>query len=101
MAFDAWPDVSLAEARTKRDEANAILDDLRDPAVAKKLKKGQPLEASRQTFERVAREWFATAGKREVGRHAKIGNLERHLVSREICKERRSAAMTEWHNLAA
>ncbi|MBX3593563.1 hypothetical protein [Sphingomonas sp.] len=36
--------------------------------------------------------------------HANIGNhfnLERHLVSREIYKERRSAAIAEWQNLAA
>ncbi|MCW3835014.1 tyrosine-type recombinase/integrase [Sphingomonas canadensis] len=60
MAFGPWPKVSLADARLMRDEANAVLDDLRDPAVAKKLKKEEALEASRQTFERVAREWFAT-----------------------------------------
>ena len=39
MAFGAWPKVSLAEARLKRDEAVAMLEDMRDPAIAKKLKK--------------------------------------------------------------
>lgn len=57
MAFGSWPKVSLAEARLRREEATAILEDMRDPAIAKKLKKEAALEASRQTFERVAREW--------------------------------------------
>lgn len=36
--------------------------------------------------------------------HANIDyhfNLERHLVSRQIYKERRSAALAQWHNIAA
>lgn len=60
MAFGAWPKVSLAEARLKRDEAAALLDEMRDPAITKKLKKEDAIEASRQTFERLAREWFET-----------------------------------------
>lgn len=60
MAFGAWPKVSLSEARLRRDEAAALLDEMRDPATAKKLKKEEAIEASRQTFERVAREWFET-----------------------------------------
>jgi len=60
MAFGPWPKVSLADARLKRDEAAAVLEDMRDPAHIKKLKIDAALEASRQTFERVAREWFET-----------------------------------------
>lgn len=60
MAFGAWPKVSLSEARLKRDEAAALLDEMRDPAHVKKLRIDAALEASRQTFERVAREWFET-----------------------------------------
>ncbi len=69
MAFGAWPKVSLAEARLKRDEAAALLDEMRDPATAKKLKKEEALEASRQTFERVAREWFETNKVRSPPTH--------------------------------
>lgn len=60
MAFGAWPKVSLAAARAKRDDAQLLLDDLVDPAIAKKLKREERIEASRLTFELVAREWFDT-----------------------------------------
>lgn len=56
MAFGSWPKVSLAEARLKRDEAAAVLEEMRDPAHIKKLKIEAALEASRQTFERVVRD---------------------------------------------
>ena len=43
MAFGAYPSVSLADARAKRDEAQCALAEGHDPSVAKKLKiGGQP-----------------------------------------------------------
>lgn len=79
MAFGSWPKVSLAEARLRREEAAAILEGMRDPAVAKKLKKEVALEASRQTFERVAREWYDNAKGQWASVHASdvIRSLER------------------------
>lgn len=79
MAFGAWPKVSLAETRLKRDEAIALLENLRDPSIAKKLKKEDALEASQQTFERVAREWFDNARPQWASVHAAdvIRSLER------------------------
>lgn len=58
MAFGAYPMVNLADARLKRDEARNQLDEGRDPTVIKKLRIETNLEAARQTFERVAREWY-------------------------------------------
>lgn len=79
MAFGPWPKVSLAEARLKRDEAAAILEEMRDPAITKKLKKEEALEASRQTFERIAREWYDNAKGQWASVHASdvIRSLER------------------------
>lgn len=79
MAFGAWPMVSLADARGKRDEAAAILSEKRDPAIVKRLKIEAILEASRQTFERVAREWHANAKSQWAVVHAAdvIRSLER------------------------
>jgi len=70
MAFGAHPHVSLAEARAKRDEAYTILCDGRDPAIARKLRIEANIEASRQTFERVAREWHDNTQSQWAGRHA-------------------------------
>lgn len=79
MAFGAWPQVTLADARLKRDEAQTLLNEMRDPAIAKKLKVEEALEASRQTFERIAREWFATNRSRWAVVHQNdvIRSLER------------------------
>ena len=69
----------LADARAKRDEAFTILCDGRDPGVAKKLKIEVNLEASRQTFERIAREWHGSAKAQWATIHANdiIRSLER------------------------
>lgn len=79
MAFGAYPLVSLADARGKRDEAYTLLCEGRDPAVAKKMKIDANLEASRQTFERVAREWHGNAKAQWARVHAAdvIRSLER------------------------
>lgn len=61
MAFGAWPRVTLADARAKRDEASVHLAEGNDPTIIKKLKIEANLEAGRQTFERVAREWHENA----------------------------------------
>jgi integrase len=57
LSFGAYPLVSLVAAREKRDEARRLLADGTDPSVAKKLKIKANIEASRNTFEKVAREW--------------------------------------------
>jgi len=79
MAFGAYPLVSLADAREKRDEAYAMLCEGHDPNVAKRLKIEANLEAGRQTFERVAREWYENAKGQWATIHASdvIRSLER------------------------
>ena len=79
LAFGGYPLVSLADARTKRDEAYATLSEGHDPAVAKKLLIEANIEAGRQTFERVAREWFGIARTQWASIHAAdiIRSLER------------------------
>ena len=79
MAFGAYPLVSLADAREKRDEAYAMLCEGHDPNVAKRLKIEANLDAGRQTFERVAREWYGNAKAQWATIHASdvIRSLER------------------------
>lgn len=79
LAFGAYPLVSLADARTRRDEAYAILCEGHDPVVVKKLKKEATLEVYRQTFERVAREWYENCRAQWAMIHASdvIRSLER------------------------
>ncbi len=79
MAFGAYPLVALTDARIKRDEAFTLLCDGHDPAVARKLKIEENIEAGRQTFERVAREWHANVKAQWAKVHASdiMRNLER------------------------
>lgn len=57
LALGVFPEVSLSEARQKRDAARKTLDAGEDPSNVKREKKRQTIEKSEQTFERVACEW--------------------------------------------
>lgn len=79
MNFGIYPMVSILDARTKRDEAYAVLCEGHDPAVIKRLKIEANLEAGRQTFERVARQWHENAKSQWAAIHSAdiIRSLER------------------------
>lgn len=57
LAFGVYPEVSLAEARTRRDEARAVLRDGRDPSAERKAAKVAALSVG-ETFGTVAAEWL-------------------------------------------
>lgn len=57
LALGVFPEVSLSDARQKRDAARKLLDAGDDPSSAKREQKRQTVEKSEQTFERIAREW--------------------------------------------
>ncbi len=62
LALGVYPDVPLATARKRRDEARQLLADGRDPREAKRSEKD---ELTSPTFEKVAREWHSgTVGHR-------------------------------------
>jgi integrase len=64
LAFGVYPDVSLADAREKRDAAKKILAAGGDPSETKKAEKlAQKLNAE-NTFEAIAREWHQTKADR-------------------------------------
>ncbi|WP_141521692.1 tyrosine-type recombinase/integrase, partial [Novosphingobium sp. PC22D] len=81
--FTGDPLVSLADARAKRDDAFTILCEGHDPVVMKKLQKEANLEAGRQTFERVAREWYENSRAQWATVHASdvIRSLERDVFA--------------------
>ena len=59
LALGVYPDVSLARAREKRDEARIKIADGIDPSDLKKAIKTQKAERAANSFEAVAREWYA------------------------------------------
>jgi integrase len=59
LALGAYPEVSLREARDKRDDARRLLASGINPAFHRKLEKIQRVTRAANSFESVALEWFA------------------------------------------
>jgi integrase len=57
ISFGAYPALSLADARQRREDARKLLVNGVDPGVIKKAQKTERIEAATNTFENVAREW--------------------------------------------
>lgn len=59
LALGKYPDVSLKDARERRDEARRLLANEVDPSENRKQQKAAKTERSANSFEVVAREWIA------------------------------------------
>lgn len=59
LSLGVYPDVGLAEARTRRDEARKLLASGADPGLRRKAEKSAGIERAANSFEFVAREWLA------------------------------------------
>jgi hypothetical protein len=81
LALGVYPDVSLAKARARRQEARELLADGIDPGAAKRDAKNAKLIAAQHTFEAVARLWLEkTKAERAAITQEKIGNWLTHVV---------------------
>ncbi|PLZ02552.1 integrase [Burkholderia sp. WAC0059] len=63
LALGVYPDVPLAKAREKRDDARRLLADGLDPGAEKQARKRAEKTAALNTFEAVALDWLGTWGK--------------------------------------
>jgi integrase len=81
LAIGVYPDVSLAGARNKRDEARKLIASNTDPSVAKKTAKRATKESAENSFEAIAREWFIRHSVKWVESHREdvIRRLERDI----------------------
>jgi len=59
LAFGTYPDVSLAKARDRRDDARRLLADGIDPSAHRKSTKSMQAGLNANTFEVIGREWHA------------------------------------------
>lgn len=57
LAIDAYPEISLADARERRDIAKKQLSNAVDPGAVKKAQKEAETQET-ETFEVIAREWY-------------------------------------------
>lgn len=69
MSLGTYPEVSLAQARSKRDEARALVAAEIDPSLDRKDQKQKAKLESLNTFEAIANEWHALHNKNKSERH--------------------------------
>lgn len=75
-----YPDISLADARTRRDEARKLLANGIEPG--NKKKKGKVEQSKAHTFKEVAIEWHSTNKKwSENHSHRVLKSLEDNLFA--------------------
>ena len=60
LALGVYPDVSLADARVKRDEARKLLAADLDPGEVKKTRRIEAIQQADDSFLAIATEWFHT-----------------------------------------
>lgn len=70
LALGVFPEVGLADARDKREEARRLLSEGIDPSEHRKVAKASTQLNSENSFEAVAREWFAKYLPTWVASHA-------------------------------
>jgi len=63
LSFGTYPDVSLKQARDRRDEARRLLAQEVDPGAVQSARKQARAIAGQDSFEAVAREWMKTKGR--------------------------------------
>lgn len=59
LSLGVYPDVSLKDARERRDEARKLLANDIDPSENRKAMKSAKMDRTANSFEVVCREWFA------------------------------------------
>ncbi len=81
ISLGVYPEVSLKDARSRRDDARKLLANNVDPGEHRKAVKRVERAVTEDTFEAVAREWFAKYKPTWVPSHAEriIRRLERDL----------------------
>jgi len=82
LAFGVYPDVPLALARQRRDDARKMVAAGKNPQQVKKDEKRKQIMAAGNSFEAVAREWHTKQSTRWVKKHAEAvwASLERDVL---------------------
>ena len=70
ISFGKYPDISLLQARERRDEARKLVANGIDPSQHRKEVKTARNEAQANSFKQVSEEWYAHWQQDKHGRHA-------------------------------
>ncbi len=81
LALGSYPQITLADARQRREDAKKLLANGVDPGEAKKAKKAAQGEQDANSFEVIAREWHSKFAHMWVASHAqhKLERLEKNV----------------------
>lgn len=81
ISFGAYPAITLADARQRRDDARKLLANGVDPGETKKAQKAAQGDQDTNTFEVIAREWHTKFAHTWVASHAqhKLERLEKNV----------------------
>ncbi|MFL9959554.1 integrase arm-type DNA-binding domain-containing protein [Paraburkholderia sediminicola] len=79
LSLGVYPDVSLKDARDHRDDPRKLLAKGIDPSIERKVQKAATVERAANSFEAVAREWYARQAPGWAPSHAEkiMGRLEK------------------------
>jgi integrase len=72
LSLGVYPDVTLKDARERRDQARKLLANGTDPSENRKAMRSARVERAANSFEVVAREWFAKHSPNWSARHAAV-----------------------------
>ncbi len=92
LALGVYPDVSLADARSRREDARKLLANDTDPGAVKQAQKAAQTALTENSFELVAREWFVRHSPNWKENHSSkiIARLEKDVFpwigARPICE---------------
>ena len=70
FSLGVYPHVTLKQARERRDEAKKLLANGIDPSVQRKASNAAVTERAANSFEAIAREWFASFSRKWVKGHS-------------------------------
>lgn len=81
LSLGKWPEVTLEQARRKRDEARDLVRAGKHPTREKKAQKLRRIVEGEQTFEKVARHWMELKAESLNEKYHKqsVARLERHV----------------------
>jgi integrase len=71
LAVGVYPDVSLSDARERREAARKVMANGADPSAVKKAQKAAVVALAENSFETVAREWLSKFSKNWKESHTK------------------------------
>ncbi len=70
LALGAYPLITIKDARRRRDDARRLLADGIDPGLERRIQKAAAVQRAENSFECVAREWFARQAPTWAKSHA-------------------------------